>query len=99
MGEDLNSIARKLNISEYAILERNDEIDFYDDIIPGQEIKVPSSYAKKMILYIDKEYMLPLVIKVYDDRGIYEQYAYKNFVLNPGFKEGEFQSDYLEYGF
>lgn len=99
MGEDLNAIAQKLNISEYAILERNEEIDFYDDVSPGQEIKVPSSYAKKMILYIDKEYMLPLVIKVYDDKGIYEQYAYKNFVLNPDFKEGEFQGDYPDYGF
>ena len=66
LGEDLNSIAKKLYINEYAILELNDDIDFYDDISPGQEIKVPSSYAKKMVLYIDQGYMLPLVIKVFD---------------------------------
>jgi Protein of unknown function (DUF1571)/LysM domain len=99
MGEDLNSIAIKLNINEYAILELNKAVDFYDDISPGQELKVPSSYAKKMVLYIDQVYMLPLVIKVFDDTGLYEQYAYKKFALNPAFEEGEFTSDYKDYGF
>ena len=99
LGEDLNSIAKKLNINEYAILELNDDIDFYDDISPGQELQVPSSYAKKMVLYIDQEYMLPLVIKVFDGKGLYEQYAYKKFILNPKFDDGEFTSDFNDYGF
>lgn len=99
LGEDLNSIAKKLNINEYAILELNEEVDFYDDISPGQELKVPSSYAKKMVLYIDQGHMLPLVIKVFDDTGLFEQYAYKKFTLNPTFEEGEFTSDYKDYGF
>jgi hypothetical protein len=99
LGEDLNSIARKLNISEYAILELNEEVDYYNDVSPGQKIMVPSSYAKKMELYIDKEHMLPLVIKVYDLEGVYEQYAYKKFVLNPSFKKNEFSSDFEYYNF
>ena len=99
LGEDLISIAKKLNINEYAILELNKSVDFYDDVSPGQELQVPSSYAKKMVLYIDQDYLLPLVIKVYDGKGLYEQYAYKKFVLNPTFKDGEFTSDYEEYGF
>jgi len=99
LGEDLNSIAKKLNINEYAILELNKEVDYYDDVSPGQELQVPSSYAKNMVLYIDQEYSLPLVIKVYDGQGLYEQYAYKKFVLNPGFEDGEFTSEYKEYGF
>ncbi len=98
-GEDLNTIARKLNISEYAILEINEEVDFFDDVSAGQELQVPSRYAKKMVLYIDKEYMLPLVIKVYDGKGLFEQYAYKKFVLNPTFEKGEFTSEYKDYGF
>ena len=99
MGEDLNSIAKKLNINEYAILELNEEVDFYDDVSPGQELKVPSSYAKKMVLYIDQGYMLPLVIKVFDGTGLFEQYAYSKFILNPAFEKGEFTSDYNDYGF
>ena len=99
LGEDLNSIAKKLNINEYAILALNKDVDFYDDVSPGQELQVPSSYAKRMVLYIDEGYRLPLVIKVYDDQGLYEQYAYKKFILNPTFAEDEFTSDYNEYGF
>ena len=99
MGEDLNLIAKKLNISEFAILELNDEVDYYDDVSPGQELIVPSSYAKKMELFIDQEYMLPLVIKVYDSQGVYENYAYKKFIPNPQFDEAEFTSDYKKYGF
>lgn len=99
LGEDLNQIAKKLNVSEHAILELNDDVDYYDDVSPGQEISVPSSYAKKMELYIDQEHMLPLVIKVYDSMGIYEQYAYRKFILNPHFDEDEFTSEYKKYGF
>jgi Protein of unknown function (DUF1571)/LysM domain len=99
LGEDLNSIAKKLNVNEYAILELNDDVDFYDDVIPGQKIDVPSSYAKKMVLYIDSEYMLPLVIRVYDSDGLYEHYAYKKFILNPTFRPMEFSSSFEEYGF
>ena len=99
LGEDLNTIAKKLNINEYAIFEINDEVDFYDEVSPGQVLHVPSSYAKKMVLYIDQEFMLPLVIKVFDGKGLYEQYAYKKFILNPVFHDAEFTSDYEDYGF
>ena len=99
LGEDLNIIAKKLNINEYAILELNDDVDYYDDVSPGQELKVPSSYAKKMELYIDKEFMLPLGIIVYDANGLFEQYAYTKFNLNPYFDDGEFTSEYKKYGF
>jgi len=99
LGEDLNLIAKKLNINEYAILELNEDVDYYDDVSPGQEIKVPSSYAKKMELYIDKEFMLPLGIIVYDANGIFEQYAYSKFILNPKFAKDEFTSEYKKYGY
>ncbi len=99
LGEDLMGIAKSLNISSYAILELNTEVDFYDDVSPGQELMVPASYARKMELYIDQEYMLPLIFKVYDDDGLYAQYAYHKFILNPNFKPNEFTSEYVEYGF
>jgi hypothetical protein len=99
MGEDLNSIARKLNVSEYSILEMNKSLDYYDDVDPGDEIMVPSSYAKRMVLLIDAEYMLPMVTRVYDEQGLYEQYSYKKFIINPVFEPEEFNSSYEAYGF
>lgn len=98
-GEDILIIAESLNVSEYAILELNEDIDFYDDVSTGQEINVPLSYAKKMLLYLDVEYMLPLVFSVYDNNGLYEQYMYSKFVLNPKFKQDEFSSNNEDYDF
>lgn len=99
MGEDLNAIARKLNVNEFSILELNKDIDYYDDVNPGDEIMVPSSYAKRMVLLVDTEYMLPMVTRVYDDKGLYEQYSYRKFIHNPVFDSQEFKSDYSKYGF
>ena len=99
MGEDLLTIAKKLNVSEYSILELNKQISFYDDVEPGEEILVPSSYAKRMVLLVDTEFMLPMVTKVYDDKGLYEQYSYRKFILNPEFEPEEFKSSYDGYGF
>lgn len=98
-GDDLNTIAGKLHVSEYRILEMNENIDDYEDIEAGQEIKVPTNYGETMSLYIDTEYMLPLMISVYDDDGLYEQYSYRKFRLNPEFKKNEFASDYKDYDF
>jgi len=97
--EDLLIIADRFNLSEHTILELNDEVDFYDDVSNGQKIMIPTSYAKKMKLFIDVEYLLPLVISVYDNDGIYEKYTYKKFILNPTFKPEEFNSEYEAYGF
>ena len=97
--EDIIDIAKKLNINEYYILELNKGVDFYDDVKVGQVIKLPSHYASRMTLFVDVEYMLPLVIWAYDDKGLFEKYAYSKFVLNPIIKAEEFESDYPDYGF
>lgn len=97
--QDVGDIAAQLNINEYYILELNDAIDFYDDVRPGQVIKVPSHYASRMTLFVDVEFMLPLVIWAYDDKGLFEKYAYSNFVLNPTFQPEEFEANYKDYGF
>ena len=70
--EKLIAIAKKLNVNEYSIVDMNDNIDSYNDVSDGQEIYVPNDYAKKMTLYLDKEFLLPVMIKVYDDKGLYE---------------------------
>lgn len=98
-NESIDDIAHKLSISAYAILELNDKIDSYDDVDEGQEIKVPNHYAKSMSLFIDKENHLPLVIKVFDNQGLFEKYEYNSIELNPGFEHNEFTVDYHKYNF
>lgn len=97
--ETLLTIADSLKLSEHMILEKNQFIDDYNDVIPGQVIEIPNDYSPKMELYIDKQRMIPLVMFVYDEKGLYEYYEYTDVKLNPYLKPEEFTEDFEEYGF
>ncbi len=99
-GETINTIAKKFKINDYMIIEKNKNInDFNDNINPGQIIKIPNDYANKIIIYIEKQRMIPVVMKIYDDKGLYEYYEFSNISINPEIKPGEFSREYAEYGF
>ncbi len=99
-GETINTIAKKFKINDYMIIEKNNNIDdFNDNINPGQVIKIPNDYAKKIIIYIEKQRIIPVVMKIYDDKGLYEYYEFSNIKINPEIKPGEFSREYAEYGF
>ncbi len=97
--EDIDMIANRLNINAYAVLELNDDVDGYDDVSAGQKIKIPNHYAKSMLLLIDKEYHLPLVIKVFDNKGLFQKYEYNSITINPNFAPSEFTQDFEDYNF
>jgi LysM repeat protein len=99
-NESITSIARKLHISEYMILEVNPKLnDYFDLLKKGQQLKVPNAYAKDVTLYIDQLYFLPIGIKVLDDKGLYEQYDYHYLQVNPKLEETEFTTKYKDYKF
>ena len=98
-GESLISIADKFKISEHMILEKNEEVDDFYDVSAGDIIEIPNDYAPELELYIDKEAMMPLVMKVYDEQGLYEHYEYTNLVVNPTISPEEFTEEYDDYGF
>lgn len=98
-GETITTIANKLGVVDYMILYINPTIDDYDDVKAGQIIKVPNSYSRKIIFYVDKIYYLPLVQIVYDDKGLFEKYELHSFILNPVIKPEEFTPKYKDYKF
>ncbi len=99
-GEDLTKIARKLNVAEYMILENNsDKVDDFEDVKEGQVIKVPNAYAKFVICYIDKLFFLPIGTRIYDHKGLFEQYDYYFVQLNPKIDAIEFSKENKAYGF
>lgn len=98
-NENIAEIANKFNVNEYAILELNPECDNYEDVRSGQVIIIPSHYGVKMILYISKETILPLIVRVYDHKGLFEEYDYTRFQLNPQFATNEFDADFAAYDF
>jgi outer membrane lipoprotein-sorting protein len=97
--ENIADIAKKFNVNEYAILELNPECTNYEDVKDGQEIIIPSHYGVTMNLYISKKTMLPLLIRVYDHNGLFEEYDYTEFELNPRFAANEFDEHFTEYDF
>lgn len=99
-NESITSIARKLFVPEYLILEKNPRFkDYFDILQKGQVIKVPNWYARRVTIYIDQLYYLPISIKVEDDRGLFEEYNYHFLQVNPDFDKSEFTRDYPGYGF
>lgn len=99
-SENLTSIARKLFVSEYMIVEMNPKLkDYFDILNPGQVIKVPNWYAKTVTMYIDKFYYLPIGVQVYDDKSLFEEYNYFFLQVNPKFEENEFTKEYKDYKF
>lgn len=98
-GETIVTVARKLHVAEQMILENNKKVSGFKDVKAGQVIKVPTSYAKNVTLYIDKGYFLPVGTRIYDDQGLFEQYDYFNLQLNPVIDDAEFTKTYKGYGF
>ncbi len=98
-GENLVSIAKKQQISEYMILEKNPKLRNYYDVKKGDIIKIPNDYSQKMILYVDKKSLFPVLIKVYDEAGLFEQYDYSNIVINPTLSADDFSKNNKNYNF
>lgn len=99
-NESITSIARKLHISEYMILEVNPKINDYFDILKkGQVLKVPNAYAKDVTLWIDQLYFLPIGVKIFDDKSLFEQYDYHFLQVNPKIDDVEFTKSYKDYKF
>ncbi|MBK5285286.1 MAG: DUF1571 domain-containing protein [Bacteroidia bacterium] len=98
-GESLTSIAQGNFVSDYMLLCLNTEVKGYDKVKPGQAIKLPVTYGKKIILYLDEHTFLPLVQMIYDEKGLYEKYEFKSFILNPKFGEEDFSPKNPKYGF
>jgi outer membrane lipoprotein-sorting protein len=98
-GETLESISKKLLVCDYLILEKNPEIKSFDYLKPGTTIMVPSDYAKQIVMYIDAERIFPIGLKNYDEKGLFQQYTYLHFELNPKFSDQDFSYENPKYGF
>jgi len=57
-------------------------------------------YTSRLVCHIDKEFMLPVGISCYDEKGVLqEMYIYKDVKLNPGLTDLDFSKDNKEYHF
>ncbi len=98
-GETISTIAKKLLLNDNAILQLNKHVSSLDDVKPGQVIKVPSTFGKKIVLYIDKSTMLPAIQEIYDDKGLMSRIEMTSVIKNQKFAADEFTRTKKEYGF
>lgn len=75
-GDDLIKIARDKVINPYKIKELNPEIKTYYDVKPGQVIRIPTSYGKRCVIYVDSRNYLPRRLEIYDENGWFERYSF-----------------------
>ena len=97
-GEDVESIAKKFNLSSYLILLENN-LSFYNDISFGDIILIPNSYAEEFEIWIDLQSYLPIVQKIFVNNSLFEYYEYKNIIINPKFSTDEFSKSNKKYNF
>lgn len=99
-NETVLSVAKKLYVSEYKIIELNKNLfSGVLDKAPGKTIKVPSDYGKRIVLYVDKQNFMPIVQFVYDELGLFEQYEFYDLKINPSFPSDEFTKECKSYKF
>lgn len=98
-GETLLSIAQDKRLNAHMIIENNPSIVSFDQVREGMSLKIPTYYCKKMELFISKQLMLPILIRVFDNEGLFEEYSYEKLEINPVIPDKEFQKDYKDYNF
>ena len=97
-GENMYTVSSKLLIPEYSMVEL-DGVKNFEENLGGKTLKVPTSYAKKTIFYIDKETNFPIYQECSDDKGVFEHYEFYNLVVNPAYKADEFTKGFDGYKF
>ncbi|MEN3041177.1 MAG: DUF1571 domain-containing protein [Bacteroidia bacterium] len=98
-GDNLFSIAEKLHVNWYKIMELNSIKSPNATLKAGQVLQVPSDYGKVIRLIVDSERYIPLVIEVEDEKGLYERYEYYRVEVDPPFTSKDFSKDNPEYNF
>lgn len=96
--QNLMQLSRQIVASDFLMKEKN-RLSYSRTIKKGTQLMVPNAYAKKVIVYIDKQTHIPLVQMLYDEKGLLEKYEYKNVSLSPNFASNEFTTSCSSYGF
>lgn len=98
-NETVLTIAKKLKLNYYMILENNPHIKGLGVIKKGTVLSVPNDYASKMEMYIHKDKLYPVNLKIYDHKGLYEEYTFTNVDLNAPLKNVDFSAENPNYDF
>jgi Protein of unknown function (DUF1571) len=98
-NENVSLLAGRNFLSDYMIREKNNLNGFYGYIKAGKIIRLPNSYCKKAVLFLNDKNLLPVAIDVYDENGLWESYVYSSVQINGQLEDSEFTRNYPGYRF
>jgi hypothetical protein len=93
------TIAKKMHLNFYSILENNPKLKITSTIDAGTVLTIPNDYSSKMEMYVHVDKYYPVCIRVYDNKGLFEEYTFYDVTLNPVFTNNDFSEDNPKYGF
>jgi hypothetical protein len=96
---ELLELANKLGLNFYSIVCLNRRFDSDTEIDEGEYIKIPTSYAKRIVLIIDPEEESVFEVQVYDKKGLFEKMRYISFEKDVEFSKMDFSDENPEYNF
>jgi len=98
-GESLHTIAAKFYLARAHLAQLNKNFDAFEELPAGTKIKITPSYAKKVVLTLNKQTYFPEKLEVYDHIGLFENYWYRYLNVNKPFDPIEFSQENPSYGF
>lgn len=93
---EVKYLAKKLGVSAYLILQKNDDITAYDQDCYGKTLIVPNLYGRRIEILISKKHLLPYSIRIDDEKGLLTELIYTDVVVNPKLPDEFFTEDYLD---
>ncbi|OUJ71810.1 LysM peptidoglycan-binding domain-containing protein [Hymenobacter crusticola] len=95
-GDTPARVADRFGCGEFRVLERNG-LTPGQAITEGKTLQVPNAYGRHTVLCIDQKLLLPLLVYVADDKGLFEKYEFSDVVANQTIAPEEFTKDYKGY--
>lgn len=95
--EDLDKMCGRLCVPSFSVMAKN--MITRGPVSKGKVLSVPNAFAKEVLIFVDKQSFLPSIQAVYDDKGLFEYYEFRDLNTNPSFQSNEFTTDCSSYGF
>lgn len=95
----LRVFCNDIGVPEYKVLEINDNIDAFDDEVNGLTLLVPNYFCKVIKMKVRASDFMPISVSLFDEKGLYAQYAYDLFRVNPEISPQVFNKDNPAYTF
>jgi outer membrane lipoprotein-sorting protein len=65
----------------------------------GTKLIVPNDYASRIEIYIHTTKKYPMLVQVYDTKGLFEEFKFSKVEINPTLKDIDFSATNPNYKF